>query len=55
MHVATGHTLIQIHVTDWAKAEREDPMLGAVLYWLKAQKKTNLKVLKYSCDLWNST
>ena len=45
VHVATGCTLIQIHVTDWAEAQREDPMLSAVLDWLKAQKKTDLKAL----------
>ena len=34
-----------MHVTDWAAAQREDPMLSAVLDWLKAQKKTDLKAL----------
>ena len=29
--VATGHMLVQMHVTDWAEAQREDPMLSAVL------------------------
>ena len=42
---AAGHTIVQIHVTDWAEAQREDPLLSAVLDWLKAQKKTDLKVL----------
>ena len=36
---------VQMHVTDWAKAQKEDPMLSTVLDWLKAQKKTDLKVL----------
>ena len=45
VHVATGHMLVQMHVTDWAKAQREDPILSAVLDWLKAQKKTDLKAL----------
>ena len=27
VHVATGHALVQMHVTDWAEAQREDPML----------------------------
>ena len=27
-----------MHDMDWAKAEREDPMLSGVLDWLKAQK-----------------
>ena len=36
---------MQMHVTDWAEVQREDPMLSADLDWLKAQKKTDLKVL----------
>ena len=43
--VATGYLLVEMHLTDWAKAQREDPMLSTVLDWLKAQKKTDLKVL----------
>ena len=35
--------LVEIHVTDWAKTQREDPVLNAVLDWLEAQKKTDLK------------
>ena len=42
---ATGCALVQMHVTDWAEAQKEDPMLSAVLNWLKAQKKTDLKAL----------
>ena len=45
VHVTAGCTLAQMHVTDWAEAQREDPMLSAVLDWLKAQKKTDLKAL----------
>ena len=45
VHVATGHVLVQMHVTDWTEAQREDPTLSAVLDWLKAQKKTDLKAL----------
>ena len=43
--VAAGNPLVEMHVTNWAKAQREDPTLSAVLDWLKAQKKTDLKVL----------
>ena len=32
-HVATGHPLVEMHVTDWAKAQREDLMLSTVLDW----------------------
>ena len=34
-----------MHVTDWATAQREDPVLNAVLSWLGAQKRTNLRTL----------
>ena len=34
-----------MHATDWAEAQKEDSTLSAVLNWLKAQKKTNLKAL----------
>ena len=34
-----------MHVTDWATAQREDPKLDAVLHWLEAKKKTDLKTL----------
>ena len=44
VHVATGHPLVKMHVTNWAEAQREDPTLSTVLDWLKAQKKTDLKV-----------
>ena len=37
--------LIQIYVMDWAEVQREDPVLSAVLDWLKAQKRANLKAL----------
>ena len=45
VHVTAGYPLVEIHVTDWAKAQREDSMLTAVLDWLKAQKQTDLKML----------
>ena len=37
--------LVQMHVTDWEKAQREDPILSMVLNWLEAHKKTELKTL----------
>ena len=40
-----GHTQVQMHVNGWTEAQREDPMLSAVLDLLEAQKKTDLKVL----------
>ena len=45
VHVTAGHALIQMHVTDWAEVQREDPTLSAVLDLLKVQKKTDLKAL----------
>ena len=47
--VTADHELDQMHVTDWAKAQREDPVLSAVLDWLKAQKKTDLKAPLAEC------
>ena len=43
--VATGQVLVEMHMTDWAETQREDPVLNAVLNWLEAQKKTDLKTL----------
>ena len=37
--------LVQMHITDWAEAQREDSVLGTVLAWLETQKKTDLKTL----------
>ena len=34
-----------MHVTDWVTAQREDPELDAVLCWLEAKKKTDLRTL----------
>ena len=44
VHVTAGHALVETHVTDWAEAQREDPLLSIVLDWLKAKKQTDLKV-----------
>ena len=45
VHVTAGHAPVQMHVTDWAEAEKEDLLLSVVLNWLKAQKKADLKGL----------
>ena len=34
-----------MRVTNWAAAQREDPELDAVLHWLEAKKKTDLRTL----------
>ena len=44
--VATGHKQEQMHVTDWAEAHKENPALRAVLDWLGAQKRMDLKALQ---------
>ena len=43
--VAAGWVLVEMHVPDWAAAQREDPELDAVLHWLEAKKKTDLRTL----------
>ena len=43
--VTAGCALVQMQVTDWTEAQREDPVLSAVLDWLEVQKKTDLKAL----------
>ena len=45
VHVAAGCVLVEMHMTNWAKTQRDDPVLNAVLDWLEAQKKTDLKTL----------
>ena len=45
VHVTVGHTLLQMHVTDWAEDQEEDLMLSTVLDWMKAWKKKDLKAL----------
>ena len=34
-----------MHVTNWAAAQRKDPELDAVLHWLEAKKKTDMRTL----------
>ena len=45
VHVATGWVLVKMHVTNWATAQREDPEPDAVLCWLEAKKKIDLRTL----------
>ena len=45
---STSHcwvSMVEMHVTDWAAAQKEDPELDAVLQWLEAKKKTDLRTL----------
>ena len=38
-----------MHVTNWAKAQKEDPELNAVLQWLGSRKKADLRTLLGEC------
>ena len=42
--VTAGQVLVEMHVTNWATAQKEDPELDAVLQWLES-KKTDLRTL----------
>ena len=37
--VTTWQVLVEMHVTNWATAQKEDPKLDAVLQWLESKKK----------------
>ena len=41
-----GWVQVKMHVTDWATAQKEDPVLNAMLNWLGTQKKTDLRTLQ---------
>ena len=43
--VGTSQVLVKMHMANCAAAQRDYPVLGAVLNWLEAQKKTNLRTL----------
>ena len=43
--VAARCPLVEMHITNSAKAQWEDPMLSTVLDWMKAQKQTNVRML----------
>ena len=45
VRVTAGQVLVEMHVTNWAAAQREDPELDAVLQWLESKKKTDLRTL----------
>ena len=34
-----------MHMTNWAAAKKEDPVLSAMLNWLEARKKNDLRTL----------
>ena len=45
VHGTTRQVQVEMHVTEWATAQKEDLLLNAVLSWLRAQKKTDLRTL----------
>ena len=49
VQVTTGQVLVEMHVTDWAVAQKEDPELNAVLQWLGSEKKADLRTLLREC------
>ena len=49
VQVAAGQVLVEMHVTDWAAAQKEDPKLDAVLQWLKSKKEADLRTLLREC------
>ena len=42
--ITAGQVQVEMHMTDWATAQKEDPVLNAMLHWLKTQK-TDLRTL----------
>ena len=45
VQVTAGQVLVEMHVTNWAATQKEDPKLDAVLQWLESKKKTDLRTL----------
>ena len=46
---AAVSALVEMHVTNWAAAQKEDPELNAVLQWLQSRKKADLRTLLTEC------
>ena len=49
VQVTTELVLVEMHVTDWAVAKKEDSKLDAVLQWLESKKKADLRILLREC------
>ena len=43
--VTAGQVLVEMHVTNWAAVQRQNPELDVVLCWLEAKKKIDLRTL----------
>ena len=49
VQVTAGQVLVEMHVTNWAAAQKEDPELDAFLQWLGSRKKADLRTLLREC------
>ena len=49
VQVTSGQVLVEMHVTNWAVAQKEDPELNAVLQWLGSRKKADLRTFPGEC------
>ena len=49
VRVAAGKIFVEMHVTDWAAAQKKDPELDAVLQWLGSRKRADLRTLLREC------
>ena len=47
--VTARQALVEMHVTDWAEAQKEDAELDTVLQWLGSRKKSDLRTLLGEC------
>ena len=45
IQVAAEQVLVEMHVTDWAAAQKKHPELDAVQQWLESKKKTDQRTL----------
>ena len=45
VHVTTGQVKDQMHMTNWVTTQKEDLVLNAMLNWLGAKKKNDLRTL----------
>ena len=49
MQVTARQVLVEMHVINWAAAQKEDPELNAVLQWLESRKKADLRTFLREC------
>ena len=49
VQVTAGQVLVEMHVTNWETAQKEDHELDAVPQWLESKKKTDLRTLLGEC------